>query len=805
MSKITFDKHFSLLYDFIAQRRNGVIGLIILLTAVSAVGISFIKFENDIKFMLPADSSVRRSIDFLNSSRISNNIVISMKLDSPELPLSKLTNAAKRLSSSIDSPLISRVKNIAGSLNMAEDANEIIEYAPQLFSESVLVQLKQQISSDQIKERCGQIYRQALMPGGSFMASAMFRDPFGISLGVLDAMKKLSLTLGYDAVLEDGVLLSRDRSHAMVIIETLVSVTDSFGSRRLISYIREKLSSLPDYISADIIAGHLHAIDNETILKRDIGVVSVAVLIAFFVVFICIFRDPGTLTIFLMPLASVLIAICLTYFIFRQVSYFIAGMAAVVTGIAIDYGIHVYTAVRISRGQPESVKRVAKPILIGALTTMGVFGGFLFSRVPGYRQLALFSICGISICLFYSLFILPLILRDKRSSSFESMSSVVGRIRSHMKKRTALYLWGVFITIATVLSFRVVFENDVKQFDGATKQTIEAEEEFHRVWGGKEKPAIFVVTGDSLEGAIATNENVYNEIKENAGDLEFASVATIWPSLKTRRSNLGLWKEFWNTSRRSEVEEFFGEHGTVYGFSDTAFSAFFNSLAHPGFVKDGNPMASGLFNHIVERFVNGGNGEHRVLSFFPDKEANVKLLKSIADRSEEMFIISRKVFSKELSRSISSEIIPLSIAAAIIITILTMLFLRDVRLTGIALSPVVSALAAIAGGLALTGTPLNASAAVAALIVCGLCIDYGIFMVYSCRDSNADEATTTAVVLSALTTLIGSGTLLFAKHPILFSIGRTITVGVLAGFLTSFFVVPISYALWIEGGTKEKV
>ena len=291
MSKITFNECFSLIYDFVARRRKTVIAFVVFLTIASGVGIFFVTFDNDVKFMLPDKSLLRRSIKFLDSSRVTNNVVVSIELTSPEYPLNKLTDAAKELAASIDSPLITGVKDIASGSEMSQDANRLIAYAPQLFDETDEGRLVEQTSPDKIKKRISQIYRQTLMPGGSFMASMMLADPFGMSLKVFDAMEKLSVTLGYDVVFEDGVMLNRDRSHAMIILETQVPVTDSFGSRRLIEYVQEKISLLPDYVSADIVSGHLHAIDNEIILKRDIKLVSLTVLIAFFYSFyMCIQR-----------------------------------------------------------------------------------------------------------------------------------------------------------------------------------------------------------------------------------------------------------------------------------------------------------------------------------------------------------------------------------------------------------------------------------------------------------------------------------------------------------------------------------
>ena len=59
-----------------------------------------------------------------------------------------------------------------------------------------------------------------------------------------------------------------------------------------------------------------------------------------------------------------------------------------------------------------------------------------------------------------------------------------------------------------------------------------------------------------------------------------------------------------------------------------------------------------------------------------------------------------------------------------------------------------------------------------------------------------------AVWVSALTTIVGAFSLLFARHPALFSIGLTLTMGLMAGYLAAQFAVPALYRMWM--GKKEK-
>lgn len=86
---------------------------------------------------------------------------------------------------------------------------------------------------------------------------------------------------------------------------------------------------------------------------------------------------------------------------------------------------------------------------------------------------------------------------------------------------------------------------------------------------------------------------------------------------------------------------------------------------------------------------------------------------------------------------------------------------------------------------------------VSGIIVIGLCVDYGIFKVHAFTHG-LNLGTKTAISLSAGTTLIGAGALLFTMHPALFSVGLTLVGGISAGYVTSMVVVPALCSLMLE-------
>jgi uncharacterized protein len=78
---------------------------------------------------------------------------------------------------------------------------------------------------------------------------------------------------------------------------------------------------------------------------------------------------------------------------------------------------------------------------------------------------------------------------------------------------------------------------------------------------------------------------------------------------------------------------------------------------------------------------------------------------------------------------------------------------------------------------------------IATLLVIGLGIDLGIFMVSKVTEG-VDRNTQLAVTLSGLTSLVGLGALMLARHPSLYSIGITVFLGMCGAIPAAVLVIP---------------
>jgi len=790
-----FDRLFAFLFQLIHNQKRLVIGSVLVLTIAAGIGLFFIRYEGNIDLMLPPDPEVSRSINFLRDSSLSDKIIVSLALTDPTKSKKDLFLAADELAASLRPPLFTKVLSGFSVADVMEEFS-LLQYAPQVLDKEDLDSINKDITAPRVSERLSAIYRQSLRPESIFMSSLSRTDPLNIKMLILAKLRALPASMGYDVAIEEGHFISRDGRHAMLILQTPVPVMDGQRSKELVTELENRLHELPGYVKADMVGGHLHTVSNERVMKRDIKVASAIASIAFLLLFIIVFRDARALFVFVIPLIAVAWAIIIATCIEGRLSYLVIGFGTAIAGISIDYGLLVYIAMKRGADAAQTVK-LAKLVSIDALTTMFSFAVLYLSMIRGYHQLALFSVLCVAICLMLSLFVLPLLLSWKQYA-IVSDPTIGDRLKSfRWPTKLSVVLWALLTLCAFVLSFSIRFDSDVKKLDGSEPAVLQAEQRFHEVWGGKTNQAILVVQGATYEEAMEKNDIVYREAARAIGAGNISSLALFWPSEKTRKDNSEQWDRFWREGREEKLKRLINGASSAYGFSDRAFTPFFDGLyLHD--VNEENP--NGVIARLQERFVLRKNDSVSILSFFPDEQKPFEALKDIADKHQGAFIVSGRAMSSSISDFTSKEMRILAPAAILFNVVLAWLFFRNWTETFISLVPLLTGVVWLTGLMAFFKMPLNVVNVIAAIITTGVIVDYGLGMTYEYR-YNLRIGTVMAVTLSAVTNVIGAGALLFAGHPALHSTAVAMVICMVSGYLSSIIVVPSLCS--ILGATKN--
>ena len=158
-------------------------------------------------------------------------------------------------------------------------------------------------------------------------------------------------------------------------------------------------------------------------------------------------------------------------------------------------------------------------------------------------------------------------------------------------------------------------------------------------------------------------------------------------------------------------------------------------------------------------------------------------------KTENSYIVSRRELSSLVGEQLILDMKKISIFASLWILILLMIFLKKPQTIFLALLPVITSISFVFLVLTIISMQVTAIVLIALIIILGVSLDYGVF-ISSANSKEERKSVILAATFSMLTTIMGAGALLFASHPVMFSIGITIVSGVIAAYLTAVFCIP---------------
>ncbi len=135
-----------------------------------------------------------------------------------------------------------------------------------------------------------------------------------------------------------------------------------------------------------------------------------------------------------------------------------------------------------------------------------------------------------------------------------------------------------------------------------------------------------------------------------------------------------------------------------------------------------------------------------------------------------------------------------AIYALIAVFILLLVDYRSLKFTSLAFMPLILGLIILFGIMALLNIQFNMANFFSIPILIGSGIDYGVQIVHRFRETKSaniiTRSTGSAIILHALTTIMGFGTLMITDHRGIFSLGLIMTIGTATVFFTSIMVLP---------------
>jgi predicted exporter len=606
--------------------------------------------------------------------------------------------------------------------------------------------------------------------------------------------------------------VSRDGYHRLVIADTDIAISDVAGSRKLLAAVERAITqTVPAGITATVVSGHQYALANAQTVQSDIKVVLGTATGAILLIFILLLRSWRALFVFLLPASVLGISAAAVASVFPVVSGITIGFGAVLLGITVDFTLHVYFALRGSKQPQEQLRRLTAPLLGSALTSFLAFSVLLSSALPEQRQLAVFSLSAIVLALLLAVVVMPHLCGNATLGSMVAFPAKTSGQKLVLKRQRSqavvVILWMSVLALCAIAVPRLNFDGDLRSLSVATSSLQDNEQMVKQVWGNMRTSALLFARGKDLDSALAVNDEIYKVVRPDNREAgqdthhpKLVSVAAILPSAASQAHSRELWREFWQVQRPLLVGRL-AQSGAELGFSESAFQPFIHWLDQPVVPIELQAWQQGglttlLSDLIISDNSSGGidNPGFAVLSLLDEADLTVQLQRDLVAVSGAIVVaqgIFRQQLSSELAKDFSNFIF---MAFGAVVLVLTCWY-RRWRYVLLALLPVASGLLFMFGIMAWLGLSFNLFNVIAAILIIGLGVDYAIFMLSRCDGSGCRQSER-AVLVSALTTLAGFGSLVLAQHPAMYSIGISVMLGISSAAVSALLVVPICYA-WL--------
>lgn len=754
------------------------------LALIAALIVTRTPMREDVTVMLPdRDPAFVAGYRLLEMAPFTRNILIDLEAREPEqVPL--LMETAELLGERLQPPLISKV---IGGLSMETGANLIDwlhAHMPQLFTEEDAAALAPQVASPQVAETLANNLRALTGPEGLWLRRWLPLDPLGFRNQVLRKLGAVALLP--DVQIERGFLIDPTGRHLLLVAETPISMGDSKGGERVLQYLDQALSqTVPEGIEAHVVCAHRYTVANARAIKRDLVVVFTVSSLALIVIFLVMLRNWRAVWVFAVPSLAVLAGVVVAVGLFHPLSAIVVGFGAVLLGISDDYGLHVFYSLRRPGARAEEeMGEMAMPMVISFVTTAGVFVVLLWSAIPIQRQLAVLAIAGLIAALALAMGWLPHWVGRSRRDHWMVLPPALGR--SH---RWVIGLWLAAVLVCLPWCFRVTFEGDLRALGLMPKDVLADEFRVRDVWGDPRGRALVMVRDKDEEAVLRANEQVYARLSATRRPGEIVSVAPLLPSRETQAANMARWKGFWREQGRlDQLKAALDTHGRALGFSPGAFTPFLQWIEQepetfgPADLRE----AAGL---LLEPLCLSGPGGLGLISLVSDNDPTAGATSPFdMDLPLGALAVSQRQFAAALRELLHRDFARFLLGALGMVVLVLAFMLRRPGHIILCLLPAITGVVVMLALMGLLGIRVNLFNIAAGVLVLGLSIDYGIFMLH--RPGEQHGVAERSVVTSALTTISSFGALSLAHHPAMFSLGITVVLGLLPSMICAVLVIP---------------
>lgn len=605
--------------------------------------------------------------------------------------------------------------------------------------------------------------------------------------------------------------------------------------------------------------GHMTAVDDARFIWRDGIVGGISSLVGVLLLFLFAFRRLGPLLFATLPLAAgLLLAFGFSYLSVGHLSSATSGTAALLIGLGVDFVIVSYGRYVDERRRGASLERAlatmsgssGRAVVVGALTTAATFYAFTVTDFTGLFQMGFLTGTGILLCMVSVLLLLPALLawrhdrHERRASTpkhYLHSFGTRGLMAACMRRPRTVLAVGLAITLAALAVLpRLYFEGSMDEMRPPGNRGIQVTREVGERFGSGFNYMMVAIEGDTPEEVIALAGRAAEGARRLVDDgvlYGYGGITSLIPPAAQQDEVLA-----WLAGQRQgglsvdRIEATFRDELAAEGLRYEPFAEgvelLRQALVHGGPIGVADYQGSRETRLLLERFLKpaseavradasgarlvgagdaAGGWKSVVYLYPPENRWRREPPPEAVELADRLGPAAQLTGTNVLNQRVRGRIIPdawfAGILGLVLVAVLLWLDFRTVRHTLLSLTPLVVGIVWMLAVMAATGVPLNFMNIFVTTMVLGIGVDYGLHILHRYRETRDEgpEAmrhglleTGNAIVVAALSTVCGFGSLTLSHYPGLRSVGYVAVLGAVTTALVAITLLP-AFLAWSRG------
>lgn len=682
--------------------------------------------------------------------------------------------------------------------------------------------LARAVTDEGMRERLRETRALLLAPGASEIADTIARDP--LRLTMIPWQDEIEVAAGVKGQAGGAFVADGGRAR-LVAIEPRGRVFEPGAAARFSSEGEAVLASVragPELagVRLDLTGGHVVAKQTETLMRSDLqksGVLSI-VLSSF--AFLLTFRHPRALLAVLPPLAmGTLWTTALAALVYPRLSAVATAFAAVVIGVGVDTGVHVYgrllrarrAGLTPSAAADTALRETWKPTLGAASAAAGAFACLALSDVEGMRQLGVLCAAGEVLTAVAILVVVPPLgaLLERRPPPPPARGSWIALL-TRTRGRSALTLVcaaGALIASASMGLPRI--ERAAIALDARTLPALATYEAIYATFGGAPGQLMVVSHGDGGspeedEAEARVHADAVAETAERllaAGTITgFDALSRTAPSALVQKRRLEERDRLDLPARKASFERALVEEG----FALDAFGEALASFAHPSAnTSDVSTPNGGALSWLRRRHLARDERGALAVTYVrvaKNAEAEATAWTMLRGADPRSTLTGFAELERGLVASLHHDLPRVLLGALGIVVLVLGASLRRPSRVALAVLVLFVEIAIVLALSRVLHVRWHIYDALVLPVLLGITLDEVLFLLEAAeRNGSIDRAIEEQAPLgmaTALTTAAGFGALVVCRFDGLVDVGKVGALGSVVGLVVALVVIPAAYRVF---------